>query len=91
MLKTLGKLKHIFKAGELTPLKKTQPRVNLVFRKMSSFFYAKRKQNQKKGLTKEQRIKLRIKRITSQKENKTYVNQKKNFSKEELLDMPEII
>ena len=63
MLSTLGKLKHIFKAGQLTPLKNAQPKLNKVFKRMSSFFLPKKKGQKKKGLTKEQRMKMRMKRM----------------------------
>ena len=72
MLNTLGKLKHIYKAGQLTPLKASQPRVNKIFKRMSSFFLPKKKSQKKKGLTKEQRTKLKIKRL------ETKINQNSN-------------
>lgn len=64
-MSTLGKLKHIYKAGQLTTLKKSQPKVNQLFRRMSSFFLPKKKGQKKKGLTKEQRIKIQIRKLES--------------------------
>ena len=83
MITTLRKLKHIFKEGQLTALKNSRPKINQLFRRMSSFFLPKKSKRQSNGITKEQRLRLRQKRLATlinKNANKTF--QKDSFTQE---------